>query len=101
MVDRDLTVTDDELHAYVDGELPIDRRKTVEAWLAAHPDDPARLNLARLARAERKWTRMAVAAVVCAFLVGGATGWIGRGALVSIPPAAAVTVTAEALDAHK
>src|SRR5262247_3465977 len=127
MVDRDLPVTDDELHAFVDGELAPNRRKTVEAWLATHPDDaarvaswrahaelirvryggaarspvPTRLNLARLARAERKWTRMAVAAVVCAFLVGGATGWIGRGALVSIPPAAAVTVTAEALDAHK
>src|SRR5262249_61165161 len=43
MVDRDLPVTDDELHAYVDGELPIGRRKTVEAWLAVHPDDAARV----------------------------------------------------------
>jgi anti-sigma factor RsiW len=127
MVDRDLPVTDDELHAYVDAELPPNRRNTVEAWLAAHPDDaarvaswrahaelirvryggaarspvPARLDLARLARAERKWTWMAAAAVVCAFMVGGATGWFGRGALVSAPVPAARTVTAEALDAHK
>ena len=37
MVDRDLPVSDDELHAYVDGELPAERRKPVETWLAAHP----------------------------------------------------------------
>jgi anti-sigma factor RsiW len=126
MVDRDLPITDDELHAYVDGELPADRRKTVDAWLATHPDDaarvaswrvhaelirvryggaarnpvPARLNLDRLARAERKWTWMAAVAVVSAFLVGGATGWFGRGAL-GVPLPAARTVTAEALDAHR
>ena len=43
MVDRELPVTDDELHAYVDGELPPERRKTVEGWLATHPDDAARV----------------------------------------------------------
>ncbi|HKG01443.1 MAG TPA: anti-sigma factor, partial [Xanthobacteraceae bacterium] len=43
MVDRDTPVSDDELHAYVDGELKADRRKTVEAWLAAHPADAARV----------------------------------------------------------
>ena len=43
MTDRDLPVTEDELHAYVDGELPADRQPAVEAWLASHPDDMARV----------------------------------------------------------
>ena len=29
MIDRDLPVTEDELHAYADGELPDDRRSAV------------------------------------------------------------------------
>jgi anti-sigma factor RsiW len=40
-------MTDDaqehELHAYVDGGLPEPRRLEVEAWLAAHPADAARV----------------------------------------------------------
>jgi anti-sigma factor RsiW len=126
MIDRDTAVTDDELHAYVDGELPADRRNAVERWLATHPDDaarvaawraqaelirvryggvarnpvPVRLDLDRLARAERKWTWLAAASIVLAFLVGGATGWFGRGVLGTTVPAAQ-TVTAEALEAHK
>ena len=48
MKDSELPVTDDELHAYVDGELPADRRAAVEAWLAAHPDDAARVAAWRL-----------------------------------------------------
>src|SRR5712692_5639790 len=119
MVDRDTPVTDDELHAYVDGELPADRRKTVEAWLATHPEDaarvaswrahaelirvryggvarnpvPTRLDLDGLARADRKWTWLAAAAVLLAFVAGGATGWFGRGVLEA--PVPAKTVTAE------
>ncbi len=34
MIDRDHIVGEDELNAYVDGELPADRRMAVEAWLA-------------------------------------------------------------------
>ena len=34
-------VTHDELHAFVDGELPVDRQEAVTAWLATHPDDAA------------------------------------------------------------
>ncbi len=41
MIDRDLPVTEDELHAYVDGELPADRKEAVTAWLAAHPEQAA------------------------------------------------------------
>jgi|SRR5215475_7240758 len=125
MVNRDRPVSDDELHAYVDGELRVDRRAAVEAWLLAHSEDaarvaawrahaelirvryggiahspvPDRLDLDRLARQERQWTWFAAAAVVAAFLVGGTTGWLGRGALA--PGLVAQTVTAEALDAHK
>ena len=41
MIDKDSPVTEDELHAYVDGELPADRREAVAAWLAAHPEQAA------------------------------------------------------------
>ena len=37
MTDRDSPVTEEELHAYVDGQLPADRQDAVTAWLAAHP----------------------------------------------------------------
>ncbi len=43
MNDREAIVSEDELHAYVDGQLPAERRGAVEAWLAAHPDDAARV----------------------------------------------------------
>ena len=43
MIDRDQIVGEDELNAYVDGELPADRRAVVEAWLATHPDDAAKV----------------------------------------------------------
>ncbi len=118
-------VMEDELHAYVDGELPADRRKAVEAWLVLHPEDaarvaawraqadeirarfagiaeastPARLDLDRLARGERRWTRLAVAAAVVAFLAGGLSGWLARSTWDGTP-AALKTVTAEALGAY-
>ena len=38
MIDRDSPVTEDELHAYVDGQLPADRQEAVAAWLVAHPE---------------------------------------------------------------
>ena len=37
------TFTEAELHAYVDGRLPEGRQADVEAYLAAHPDEAARL----------------------------------------------------------
>ena len=36
-------VREHELHAYVDGALPEARHLEVEAWLAAHPADAARV----------------------------------------------------------
>jgi len=106
MIDRDQVVTEDELHAYVDGALAAERRGAVEAWLTAHPDDaakvaawrsqaelirarytavagekpPERLGLPRLAR-RRSYAMAATfaAAVVAAFFVGGVAGWLARG----------------------
>ena len=43
MTDRIIPVTEDELHAYVDNELPAERRSDVEAWLATHPEDAERV----------------------------------------------------------
>ena len=68
MTERDRIVSDDELHAYVDGELPADRHDAVEAWLATHPEDagkvadlarPGRISFARAtARSPRKSRRI-------------------------------------------
>jgi anti-sigma factor RsiW len=126
MTDPDVPVTEDELHAYVDGELPADRRPTIEAWLATHPDDmarvtawraladairarygaiatepvPARLSLRQIERAGRSWRGWAAAASVAAFLLGGAAGWAGH-ELVERSPNAAARSTAEAVDAYR
>ena len=43
MTDRKIPVTEDELHAYIDNELPAERRGDVEGWLEAHPDEAARV----------------------------------------------------------
>jgi anti-sigma factor RsiW len=101
MTDRDAQVTEDELHAFVDGALPDDRIAAVEAHLAADPEAasrvaswraqaalirerwqpvadapiPDRLRLERIAlRATPTWRRAAAAAAL-AFVVGGAVGW--------------------------
>src|SRR4051794_29534818 len=103
---RGVPITADELHAFVDGELPADRRAEVEAWLAHHPEDAARVaawrsqaeliqrrygaiageaveprfDIDRLTRATRPRWRLAVAAACLALVVGGVAGWVGRGA---------------------
>src|SRR5256885_13012634 len=104
MTDRNIPVTEDELHAYVDNELPAERRGDVEAWLASHPDDaarvqswramaealharydsvideavPKRLEIERLVRQPRKWGYGAIAATLAAFIVGGSGRWVRR-----------------------
>jgi len=105
MPDRNLPVTEDELHAYVDGELPQDRRAAVETWLASHPDDAARVNawraqietirgrfagianepvperltLESVARLRRPSLAVLAASILLALAVGGAAGWWLRG----------------------
>jgi anti-sigma factor RsiW len=128
MTDNNLPVTEDELHAYVDGELPADRRVAVASWLAAHPAEaatvaawrtqaeairarygatvdepvPGRLKLDQITRQDgwrgRSFAAVAAAAVV-AFAIGGGTGWFARGA--STTPSSFKTFTADALEAHK
>jgi len=126
MTDRNIPVTEDELHAYVDGELPAERRGDVEAWLAAHPDDagrvqswramaealharydsivdeavPKRLEIERLAHQPRRWLVGAVAATLAAFIVGGGMGWMARGATAAAP-SVLQTFTERAIEAHR
>lgn len=131
MIDNDSPVTEDELHAYVDGELPADRIDAVTAWLANHPEQaatvaawrsqaeslrtryskvleepvPARLKLdaiLRQMRPVRSLAAVAAAAAVAAFVIGGAAGWMARGASAAAPTtSSAGTITADALEAHK
>ena len=130
MIDRDSPVTEEELHAFVDGELPADRQEAVDAWLAVHPDHaalvaawrtqadnirarygavanepvPERLMLDQVLKQDRtngrSWAVMTSAAAIVAFLIGGATGWVAHRA-----SATALTgfdtFTADALDAYK
>ncbi|HVV63373.1 MAG TPA: anti-sigma factor [Pseudolabrys sp.] len=130
MIDRDSHVTEDELHAYIDGELPADRQEAVSNWLTTHADDaeliaawraqaeairarygavasepvPERLKLEKLIessrRGSRSWAAVAAAAAVAAFVFGGATGWVARGASAAAPNSFE-RFTAEALDAYK
>jgi anti-sigma factor RsiW len=127
MNERTVPVTEDELHALLDGELPADRRQEVEAWLAAHPDDaarlaawrsqddairvrfgsvadepvPERLDLDRLVRGGRSRRMLIAASVLTAFLLGGSAGWFGRATFEGdrAPPAKMAVV--EALQAHR
>jgi anti-sigma factor RsiW len=126
MTNRDSPVTADELHAYVDGMLPADRKGAVEAWLASHPEDaarvaewrslaavvrdrygsvaeepvPARFDLAKLARPHTPWRTIAAAAILAA-AIGGVAGWVGHATSAPRAPTAVEILIAEALSAHK
>jgi anti-sigma factor RsiW len=125
MTDPRIPVTEDELHAYVDDELPAERRGDVETWLSAHPDDaervrswremaealharydsvadepvPPRLSIDQLGQQPRKWMYGAIAATLLAFIAGGGTGWLARG--VAASPSTFQNFTVDALDAHR
>ena len=130
MTDFNSPVTEDELHAYVDGELPADRKEAVATWLSEHPEQaatvaawraqaesirarfgavaqepvPARLKLEQVMRqggaSRRSLAAFAAAAAVAAFIVGGGVGWFARGASAASPSGFAA-ITADALDAYK
>jgi anti-sigma factor RsiW len=127
MIDHITPVTEDELHAYVDGELPADRHDAVVAWLEAHPEDaaqvaawrsqadaisarysgvvnetvPASLKVDRLLRSGRRTSfRWTAAAAVVAFLLGGLAGWLVRDAS-SVTPRQQDAFASEALSAHR
>jgi anti-sigma factor RsiW len=126
MTDRDAPISQDDLHAYVDGELAPARRAAVDAWLANHPDDaarvaewrahaeairarygamatepvPTRLDVGKLAASMRSWRAIAAAGVIVAFLAGGIVGWMARGAAASAPNRFDL-FTSQALEAHR
>ena len=125
MTEPRMPVTEDELHAYIDNELPAERRGDVEAWLATHPEDaervqswramadllharydavadeavPQRLEIDRLVRQPRSWIYGAVAAALLAFVAGGSVGWLAHG--VSAAPSVVQNFTLDALGAHR
>lgn len=102
MIDRERPVTEDELHAYVDGELPDDRKEAVGAWLATNPEQatqvaawraqadsirarygavagepvPERLQLDRIIRndANARWSARSFAAVAATILFAFVVG---------------------------
>ena len=120
-----IPVTEDELHAFVDNELPAERRGDVETWLATHPEDaqrvqswramadalherydsvanepvPKRLEIERLVRQPRRWIYGTIAASLVAFVAGGAGGWFAHGA--ANKPSMFQSFTVDALDAHR
>jgi len=130
MINRNSPVTEDELHAYVDGELPADRREAVARWLSEHPEQaavvaawraqaegirtrfgavaeepvPARLAIDKVMRSggasRGALIGIAAAAAVVAFVIGGGAGWMARGASAAAP-ASTGEFTADAIEAHK
>ena len=104
MTAADRPISEDELHAYVDGRLAPSRRQEVEHYLAAQPElsrrvaayraqreglqaalaaraaepIPPELNLSRLLEARLRqrnaWWRLAASVLLCLGL-GGAAGW--------------------------
>src|SRR5260221_14211522 len=102
MTEPHIPVTEDELHAYIDNELPAERRGDVEAWLSAHPDDaarvqswrtmaealharydsvadeavPKRLEIERLGQQPRRGGYGGIAATLGAVVAGRGVGWM-------------------------
>lgn len=120
-----LPVTEADLHAYVDGLLPLSRRAEIDAWLAARPEEAARLaayrdqnlELARLfdpvldepvprtiglAAARRPWSAgpaWRIAAALAVALLGAAGGWTLRGASLPVDAVAGLGGAGAAPDA--
>lgn len=115
MIDRNSPISEDELHAFIDGQLPVERRADVAAWLAENPEQaamvaswraqaesirarygavadepvPERLKIENVLRmtggVSRKWLAFAAVAATVMFVVGGSIGWFARGAAVAAP----------------
>lgn len=127
MTDLERPITDDDLHAYVDGVLDAGRRRAVEHHLARYPEAaarvatwhsvgallreatdwkaqepvPARLDIARLleARRARRWQPASIAAsVLLALAVGAGAGWMAHGPHM---PTGVASIAMEAAAAHR
>ncbi len=121
MTDADRPIGEDELHAYVDGQLAPDRQPAVLRYLQEHPDVarrvaayreqraalraafdpvagepvPASLNLESLIqrRLAQRWVPWrAAAAALLAFGLGGAGGWLLHG---GVAPTTSMTLLAQ------
>jgi anti-sigma factor RsiW len=107
MTSKGAAIPENELHAYVDGQLPEDRRMEVEAYLADNPQDQARIRdyqeqnrllhasydpvMAEpiptswhLAARRQPFSFQAVAAAVAFIFLGGVAGWFLRGAIIQL-----------------
>jgi anti-sigma factor RsiW len=122
MSDPGRTISEEELHAWIDGQLEPERRSAVQRYLQEQPDVahrvtawrdqrealraafssvaaepiPPRLGLERLLQerlAQRRLPWRAAASVLLAFALGGAGGWFLHGG--EPPPAAAITLMAQ------
>lgn len=130
MIERISPVSEDELHAFIDGQLPADRREAVASWLSENPEQaamvaawraqaegirarygavadepvPERLKIENVLRQtgamSRKWMALAAAAATVAFIVGGTAGWFARGASAAAPTGFE-GFTADALNAYR
>lgn len=119
-------VSETDLHAYADDQLPRERRAAVEAWLATHPEDASRVAawqeqaedlrahfapaldepvpqaMAALFSARRERDRMfrramQAAAILLIAVAGAGAGWWGRG---YIAPPQLAALPQEAARAH-
>jgi len=113
------SVTEAELHAYVDGTLLEGSRSGIETWLASHPQDAERLRAyaeqnsllrslynpildepvpaALLAVRPRAWKGYAAAAAI--FALGLGLGWLVRGMLIA-PQMVPLSLARQAATAH-
>lgn len=103
MTHQSAPIVEEDLHAYVDGLLPETRRGEVESFLAANPKEAERVRAyqkqkealralfdpvldepipPQLLHPQRQWSWLALryAAIVAWITLGGALGWVLRGA---------------------
>ncbi len=122
-------ITEEELHAYVDGQLAFDRLPAVERYLQDHADVALRVNAYIAQRAalrealaspasepippqldlqllvqqrlgERRGMWRIAAAVLLAFGLGGGGGWLLHGRLAEAPPSTLSLLAREAIANH-
>src|SRR5262249_53824742 len=128
MTHHEPPVTDDELHAYVDGVLPADRVSVVEDYIARHPETaahvaawraqasmihsrwgkvadeetPERLRLDRLTAPPRASFAKFAAIIAASFVIGAAAGWLGRDLLLGDRDGEIARALADAaIEAHR
>jgi anti-sigma factor RsiW len=113
------SVTEAELHSYIDGGLSDTAKVEMEAWLRAHPEDAERVRTyaeqnallrsrynpvldepvpaALLAVHPKSWRRYAAAAAI--FVVGIGLGWLVRGEFAT-PLVVPLSLARQAATAH-